>query len=96
MSWPATAVRLSDADADIALNELRQAAQTAAAEADIAARRTQADAAIVPLQDAVDLAMATPAEAELLAAWRRYRVELSRVPQQPGFPTQIDWPARPE
>lgn len=73
------------------------AAQTAAAEADIAARRAQADAAIVPLQDAVDLAMATPAEAELLAAWRRYRVALSRLPQRAGWPqlAASDWPPQP-
>ncbi|OHX19847.1 tail fiber assembly protein [Chromobacterium sphagni] len=71
------------------------AAQRAAVETEIAARRGQADAAIVPLHDAADLGMATPAEAELLAAWRRYRVELSRVQQQPGYPAAVNWPAPP-
>ncbi|WP_199155473.1 tail fiber assembly protein [Chromobacterium sp. ASV23] len=71
------------------------AAQTAAAEAEIDARRSLADAAIVPLQDAADLKIATTTEADLLTAWRRYRVELSRVAQQPGFPAKIDWPTPP-
>ncbi|WP_052941726.1 tail fiber assembly protein [Chromobacterium subtsugae] len=71
------------------------AAQRAAAESEIAARRGQADAAIVPLQDAADLGMATPAESVLLAAWRRYRVELSRVPLQPDYPATITWPPAP-
>ncbi|MGR2680043.1 tail fiber assembly protein [Chromobacterium haemolyticum] len=58
--------------------------------------RAIADSAIMPLQDAFDLKMATDAESKNLAAWRRYRVELSRVPQQPGFPSKIDWPTPPE
>ncbi|UTH73997.1 tail fiber assembly protein [Chromobacterium sp. IIBBL 290-4] len=73
----------------------QQAAQTAATEAEIAAKRSQADAAIIPLQDAADLKMATTAEEDQLTAWRRYRVELSRVPQQSGYPGKIDWPTLP-
>ncbi|AOZ48893.1 tail fiber assembly protein [Chromobacterium vaccinii] len=72
-----------------------QAAQKTSAEAEVAFRRSQADAAVVPLQDAADLGIATTAETELLTAWRRYRVLLSRVPQQAKFPTQIDWPTPP-
>ncbi|MGY8624172.1 tail fiber assembly protein [Chromobacterium violaceum] len=72
-----------------------QAAQKISAEAEIALRRAQADAAVVPLQDAADLGIATAAETALLTAWRRYRVLLSRVPQQASFPTQIDWPTPP-
>lgn len=54
------------------------------------------------LQDAVRLNMATEAEAALLPlkqaeldAWRSYRVYLSRIETQTGFPTAIDWPVTP-
>lgn len=67
----------------------------ATAAAEIAQRRAVADAAIAPLQDAVELDDATPAEAEALKAWKRYRLTLSRLPEQPGYPTTIDWPALP-
>ncbi|HCN45039.1 MAG TPA: hypothetical protein DIT18_04750 [Pseudomonas sp.] len=63
--------------------------------ADTAERRAAADAAIAPLQDAVDLDDATEAEAELLKDWKRYRVALNRLPEQVGYPTEIDWPAPP-
>lgn len=62
---------------------------------DTAERRAAADAAIAPLQDAVDLDDATEAEAELLKDWKRYRVALNRLPEQVGYPTEIDWPAPP-
>lgn len=67
----------------------------AAATADLAQRRAVADAAIAPLQDAVELEEATEAEAALLKEWKRYRVALSRVPEQEGYPNEIDWPAPP-
>lgn len=57
--------------------------------------RTIADFAIAPLQDAVDLDEATEAEAALLKEWKRYRVALNRLPEQPGYPAEIDWPAPP-
>lgn len=63
--------------------------------ADIAQRRAVADAAIAPLQDAVELEEATEAEAALLMEWKRYRVALSRLPEQEGYPNEIDWPAPP-
>ncbi|AXE32241.1 hypothetical protein DK842_21415 [Chromobacterium phragmitis] len=59
-------------------------------------RRMQADAAITPLQDAADLKIATPTELASLTAWRRYRVELSRIPEQQGYPLNINWPLRPQ
>lgn len=67
----------------------------AAAGAEVAQRRATADAAIAPLQDAVDLEDATAEEAEMLKAWKRYRVALSRLPEQPGWPTEIEWPELP-
>ncbi|CAI3803611.1 hypothetical protein GLGCALEP_05030 [Pseudomonas sp. MM221] len=60
-----------------------------------AQRRAVADAAIAPLQDAVELDEATEAEAALLIDWKRYRVALSRLADQEGYPNDIDWPAPP-
>lgn len=50
----------------------------------------QAHDAIAPLEDAVDLDMATDAEKTALLAWKKYRVLLNRVDitQAPD----IDWP----
>lgn len=60
-----------------------------------AQRRAVADAAIAPLQDAGELGEATEAEAALLIDWKRYRVALSRLADQEGYPNDIDWPAPP-
>lgn len=51
--------------------------------------------AIAPLQDAVDLGESTAAEEAALTAWKRYRVALNRIEQQPGYPHTIDWPSSP-
>lgn len=50
---------------------------------------------IAPLQDAVDLDMATDEEVALLKKWKAYRVLLSRIDQQTGFPRNIAWPIMP-
>ena len=50
---------------------------------------------IAPLQDAVDLDEATGAETAALTAWRRYRIALNRLPDQPGYPSEISWPEAP-
>lgn len=50
---------------------------------------------LAPLQDAVDLGDASPGELAELAAWKRYRVALNRVQQQPDFPKAIEWPSVP-
>ncbi|HCV38575.1 MAG TPA: phage tail protein [Pseudomonas sp.] len=57
--------------------------------------RAIADAAIAPLQDAVDLEEATEAEIALLKEWKRFRVALNRLPEQAGYPATIDWPSPP-
>ncbi len=84
------------AGADWALNE---AAQSAALAAQVKQQRDaalhEATTRIAPLQDAVDLGMATEAEAEQLRQWKVYRVQLSRIEQQAGFPASVDWPAAP-
>lgn len=50
---------------------------------------------IAPLQDAVDLGEATAAEEAALLTWKRYRVALSRIEMQEGYPEAIDWPIPP-
>ncbi|MDR9749836.1 tail fiber assembly protein [Pseudomonas sp. SZMC_28357] len=57
--------------------------------------RSIADYAITPLQDAVDIDDATDVEVALLKAWKKYRIALNRLPEQPGYPASILWPATP-
>ena len=78
-------------DKDLAASEQLRATATA----EIAQRRATADLAIAPLQDAVDLEEATPEENDALKAWKRYRIALNCLPEQPGFPETIDWPELP-
>lgn len=63
---------------------------------EIGQRRAQADQAIAPLQDAVDLDEASELEQQRLRAWKRYRVALNRLPDQGGFPDTLEWPTIPE
>ncbi|MDR5742502.1 tail fiber assembly protein [Caballeronia sp. LZ029] len=64
--------------------------------ADNTARRdallVAASAAIAPLQDAVDLEIATDAEAALLKLWKQYRVAVNRIDLTQSNPV---WPAAP-
>ncbi|WP_176489256.1 tail fiber assembly protein, partial [Morganella morganii] len=48
---------------------------------------------IDPLQDAVELEMATPEEESALKEWKKYRVLLSRVDTSLG--SDVAWPIRP-
>lgn len=50
---------------------------------------------IAPLQDAVDLSVATDDEKALLVKWKEYRVALNRVQEQSGYPSIIEWPSTP-
>lgn len=78
------------------MKEQAKAAQLLAAVlAENAKRRAVADDAIAPLQDAFDVDDATAAELALLTAWKKYRVALNRLPEQPGYPNTIDWPVVP-
>ncbi|MBK5343915.1 tail fiber assembly protein [Pseudomonas sp. TH49] len=63
--------------------------------AEIDRRRVIADKAIAPLQDAVDIDDATDADVVLLKAWKKYRVALNRLPDDPGYPSNISWPVTP-
>jgi len=74
---------------------LRPSMQLREATEKTAVLRQAADYAIAPLQDAVDLEEAMPAEVDGLKAWKRYRVALNRLVDQPGYPGEIDWPEVP-
>lgn len=50
---------------------------------------------IAPLQDAVDIGVATDADTANLRLWKQYRVVVNRISDQAGFPAQVDWPAQP-
>lgn len=50
---------------------------------------------IAPLQDAVDLDKATAEDVANLKLWKQYRLAVSRVSDQSGFPSTIEWPAKP-
>lgn len=52
-----------------------------------------ANAAIAPLQDAVDLGIATGEEKARLQEWKKYRVLLSRVDTSTA--PDIEWPLEP-
>ncbi|AIL60947.1 tail fiber assembly protein [Pseudomonas alkylphenolica] len=79
--------------------EMKEQAATgrllAAVVTEAAQRRAAADMAIAPLQDAVELGRADQAKQDLLRAWKNYRIDLGEIPQQAGYPTEIDWPAPP-
>lgn len=57
--------------------------------------RSIADYAIKPLQDAVDIDESTPEGLAALTLWKKYRIALSKVEAQPGYPVSIDWPSLP-
>lgn len=67
----------------------------ATSQAEISRLRAIADYAIVPLQDAVDVEEATVEDVAALKAWKKYRVALNRVTDQPEYPLTIDWPVAP-
>lgn len=54
---------------------------------------SEAAEAIAPLQDAVDLDIATDEEIALLKEWRKYRVLLNRI--DTSLAPDIDWPQNP-
>lgn len=57
--------------------------------------RKEADYTITPLQDAVDIDEASDEEISLLKECKRYRVALSKVQTQSGWPTVVEWPIKP-
>jgi len=60
----------------------------------LAAEMDVANRTIAPLQDAVDISIATDEEITRLSEWKRYRVALSRIDINKAL--NIEWPIRPE
>lgn len=54
----------------------------------------EATTAIAPLQDAVDLGIATVKEREQLKAWKEYRVQVNRM--DVGLELSVNWPISPK
>ncbi|MFY3049320.1 tail fiber assembly protein [Achromobacter xylosoxidans] len=50
---------------------------------------------MAPLEDASELDLATDDEVESLRQWKAYRIALSRISTQPGYPASIQWPEPP-
>lgn len=77
----------------VADKDAEKASQRTAAERQKAEGLSAATAAIAPLQDAVDLDIATDGEAALLVALKKYRVLLNRV--DTSLAPDIEWPELP-
>lgn len=77
----------------VADHEAEAAAALAAATATRSALLAEANQHIAVLSDAVDLGMATEDEQAAYNAWRRYRVELTRLDLTV---TPIVWPEKPQ
>jgi len=60
----------------------------------LAAEMDEANRTIAPLQDAVDISIATDEEFTRQAEWKRYRVELNRIDTSKA--PDILWPVKPE
>lgn len=74
-------------------NVAKKESDIAAAEAQKQYLVAEATAAIAPLQDAVDLDMATQREESLLKEWKKYRVLLNRVDTSSA--PDVAWPQKP-
>lgn len=62
-------------------------------DAEIDRLRAIANSTIAPLQYAVDIDEATAEEEATLKRWKKFRVDLSRIPDQAGYPEAITWPS---
>ncbi|EPM7932181.1 tail fiber assembly protein, partial [Escherichia coli] len=78
---------VKDAEAD-KLFRIREAEETKNSLMQVASEH------IAPLQDAIDLDIATEEETSLLAAWKTYRVLLHRV--DTTVAADIEWPVAPQ
>lgn len=82
--WQFTGGRITEIPVDYAIQ----------AEATKTRLMAQATAAIAPLQDAVELEIATEKEIDALSAWKKCRVLLSRIDTSAA--PDINWPEVPE
>jgi len=84
--------RYSDSVFTAPVTDAENAALTASSR--LAAEMDEANRTIAPLQDAVDISIATDEEITRLAEWKRYRVALSRIDTSTA--PDIEWPAKPQ
>ena len=86
--------KMTDEEVDAYINPPKSKEQYIA-EAEVKKQSLLAEAtnAIAPLQDAVDLEMATEEEVALLKEWKKYRVLLNRVDTSTA--PDIKWPEKP-
>ncbi|PHM54510.1 tail fiber assembly protein [Xenorhabdus sp. KK7.4] len=88
-------IPITEAEADIILNPPPTAEQLQhRAEREKQSLMDTATIALTPLQDAVDLDMATKEEKAALLKWKKYRVLLNRVDCSTA--PDIVWPEQPE
>lgn len=71
--------------------ELRDAAQ-----ARIARELRRANSEVTKYQDRVDVDEASDTDVAQVKAWKKYRVNLNRIPEQAHFPHPIVWPVAPD
>lgn len=74
---------------------LKKEKKIAEIEAFIETETNIANEKIAPLEDAVDLEIATEEEARQYKEWRKYRVLLNRITSQAGYPMKVKLPIRP-
>ncbi len=65
-------------------------------DSDISQKISDATLKINILSDSVDLGLATNDEISMLSALKKYRVLLSKISAQTGYPMSIEWPEYPE
>lgn len=63
---------------------------------DYAHLKANADSRLQLLQDLLDIGEGTLEIEETVLEWKKYRVALSRIVEQSGYPKDIDWPSSPE
>lgn len=90
---PATPFDAWDGDKWVTDERAKKAAEVAAAEGEKNALILFAGSCISPLQDAVELDMATDEEKSRYISWRQYRVLLTRV--DTSLAPDINWPEPP-
>ncbi|MFJ2989894.1 tail fiber assembly protein [Collimonas sp. NPDC087041] len=66
-----------------------------AAQSRIAHELRRANGEVTKYQDRVDVGEASDEDITLVKAWKKYRVNLNRVPEQMHFPHPIVWPVAP-
>ncbi|HWX02383.1 tail fiber assembly protein [Collimonas sp.] len=67
-----------------------------AAQARIARELRRANSEVTKYQDRVDVDEANDTDVAQVKAWKKYRVNLNRLPEQTHFPHPVVWPVAPD